>query len=367
MEDYYKILGVRKEASEDEIKKAFRRLAHKYHPDKAGGDEEKFKKINEAYQVLSNKDKRAQYDRFGRVFDAGGGNYGGDGFSGGGFGGFPGFNWDVNFGDDSFDLGDVFESFFGQFRGGVRRQTYTYGSDVELREEITLEEAFSGMKKKVSFMTKVSCGECGGLGYDKAKGFVTCTTCQGRGEIREQKKTFFGNFAQVRACPVCFGRGEVPRKPCTICGGTGRISGRREVTVSVSPGIEDGQIIKITGAGEAGERGGKSGDLYILVKVKPHPDFLRQKNDLYTTLEVRLADAFLGREIKIKDISGEHFKVKIPAGFDFKDKLRVPGRGMPIFGAPSRRGDLYVSFTLRTPKNLSYKAKKILEELDGEL
>lgn len=361
MDDYYKILGVSKGADETEIKKAYRRLAHKYHPDKPGGDESKFKKINEAYQVLSNREKRAEYDRFGRVFD--GGTHYETPFGGG----FPGFNWDFNFNEDLFDFGDMFQEFFGQFRGGTRRQTYTAGSDIELKEEIALEDAFHGAKKKISFSTNLPCGECGGLGYDKAKGLKTCSVCQGRGEIKEQKKTFFGNFAQIKVCPTCFGRGEVPNKPCGVCLGMGRIAGRREATITISPGVEDGQLVKLPGAGEAGERGGKSGDLYVVIGVKPHAVFSRVKSDLFMTVEIRFTDALLGRVIKLKDINGEHFTVAVPAGFDFNEKLRVPERGMPVFGMPQKRGDLYVSFKMKTPKRLSPKAKKLLEDLDGEL
>jgi len=366
MEDYYKILGVTRGASEAEIKKAYRRLAHKYHPDKPGGDESKFKKINEAYQVLSNKEKRAQYDRFGRVFSAeeSGSAYGSGGES---FGGFPGFNWDFDFNEDLFDLGDVFQEVFGRVWGSPRRQTYTAGSDIELKEEITLEEAFHGTKKKIIFSTNLPCKDCGGLGYDKTKGLKTCSTCQGRGEIREQKKTFFGNFAQIKVCPACFGRGEAPNKPCSLCRGTGRVAGEREVVVNVSPGVEDGQLVKISEAGEAGERGGKSGDLYVVIGIKPHPVFSRVKSDLFMTVEVRLTDALLGRAIKLKDISGEYFTVAVPAGFDFNEKLRVPERGMPVFGTPQKRGDLYISFKLKTPKRLSPRAKRLLEDLDGEL
>ncbi len=360
-DDYYKILGVTKEASEEEIKKAYRRLAHKYHPDKPGGDGERFKKINEAYQVLSNKEKRSQYDRFGGVFPGGGEGYETP------FGGFPGFNWNFDFGDETFDWGDVFDNFFSQFKGGVRRQTYTAGSDVEVRQEITLEEAFRGLRKKINFRTNLACEECGGLGYDKAKGLVSCSVCQGRGEIKEQKKTFFGNFAQIKTCPACFGRGEVPNSSCPVCSGVGRISGLREVSINVNAGVEDGQLIKVPGAGEDGERGGKAGDLYVVVNVKSHPVFSRQKNDLYLTVETRLTDAMLGKEIKLKDVGGEHFAVRVPPEFDFKEKLRVPERGMPVFGMSGKRGDLYVSFSLKTPKKISSKAKRLLEDLDGEL
>ncbi len=363
MTDYYKTLGVTKSASEDEIKKAYRKLAHKYHPDKPEGNEQKFKEINEAYQILSNKEKRAQYDRFGRVFSVGGGPaYGGDGF---GFEGFPGgFNW--RFDEDMFDLGDMLENLFVHF-GGPRRQTYTQGADIEFSVQVSLEEAFSGTKSKAKFKTMIACDSCKGLGYDESAGFSGCSLCQGRGEIKEEKKTFFGHFAQVKTCPDCRGRGEAPNRVCRDCKGLGRVVGEKEVDIGINPGVEDGQIIKVKGAGEAGERESSGGDLYVTVKIKPHPVFERIKNDLYMTKEVRVTDALLGRKIKIKDINGENFNVSIPSDFNFKDKLRVPGRGMPIFGFSSSRGDLYISFTLKTPKKLSEKAKKLLGELEEEL
>jgi len=367
MEDYYKTLGVSHDASEGEIKKAYRTLAHKYHPDKSGGDEKKFKEVNEAYQVLSDREKKAQYDRFGRVSEGipgGGAPYGPGDFGFGGPGG--GFNWNVDFGEDMVDLGDILESVFGQF-GGRRRQTYTHGSDIEITQEITLEEAFHGMGRTINFKTYVSCTTCEGLGYDKSKGLVTCQVCQGRGEIKEQKRSFFGNFAQVKACPTCTGRGQVPELPCKTCKGAGRISGMKDITVDISPGVESGQIIKMKGAGEAGEKGGSSGDLYLIIRIKPHTIFSRSKNNLFITQEAHFTDALLGRKIKVKDINGEKFEVSIPQDFDVKEKLRILGRGMPVFGSASTRGDLYISFTLKTPKKISAKAKKLLEELEKEL
>jgi molecular chaperone DnaJ len=357
MTDYYQILGVSKTASEEEIKKAYRKLAHKFHPDKPGGDEQRFKEINEAYQVLSNKEKRAQYDRFGRVWS-----------DGGAAGQWPpgGMNWgDVNF-DDVFDLGDVLENLFVHF-GGPKRRTYTQGSDIEVINQISLEEAFQGIKSKIKFKTMVSCEVCNGLGYEKGAGHSSCSLCQGRGEIREEKRTFFGHFAQVKICPDCRGRGEVPNKVCKDCKGLGRVAGEREVEIDISPGVEDGQIIKVKGAGEAGEREGGSGDLYVTVKILPHPVFARDKNDLYITKEVKFTDALLGKKIKIKDINGETFEVSVPGEFNFKDKLRVPGRGMPIFGFGATRGDLYITFALKTPKKLSKKAQDLLRDLEGEL
>lgn len=361
MRDYYKILGVNREASEEEIKKAYRRLAHKYHPDKPGGDEKKFKEINEAYQVLSNKEKRSQYDRYGQVF-SGGGPTSGAGFPGWDFGAG---GWDFDFGGGDFgSFSDIFESIFEQF-GGQRRQTYARGSDVEVVQEITLEEAFRGTKRKIRFVTAVSCAKCGGLGYYKEKGFTSCGTCRGKGDVREQRRTFFGNFTQVKTCPTCNGRGEIPNELCKVCGGRGRVTGAREADITIAPGVEDGQVIKVAGLGEAGERGAQAGDLYLIVKIKKHPVFERRGADLFMTKEIKITDAFLRKEIKVKDIGGDEFKVKIPVGHLFSRKLKASNRGMPRFGSNSR-GDLYIQLDLKIPETLSAKEKKLLEELDKE-
>ncbi|MFH1193173.1 MAG: DnaJ C-terminal domain-containing protein [Candidatus Jorgensenbacteria bacterium] len=363
--DYYQILGVSRDASDEEVKKAYRRLAHQHHPDKTGGSDAKFKELNEAYQVLGNREKRAQYDRFGTVFSAGGGPSAGQGFEG--FGGFnpEGFGWNVN-GEDLGNFADIFENIFEHFGGAPRRQTYTRGADVELLQELTLEEAFRGVRRHVRFSAHVPCQTCGGVGYDKAKGLSACSTCKGRGEIREQRRTFFGNFAQVKECPACRGRGEVPVASCTACKGSGRTSGTREVELSIAPGVDDGQVIKVSGMGEAGEYGTGSGDLYAVVRVKPHAAFRRKKNELFTQKSVGISDLLLGKKIELTDISGERFSVAIPAGWNLREELRVSGRGMPRFGS-SGRGDLYVTLDVKLPKHLSAKAKKLLEELEGEL
>ncbi|MDO8556919.1 MAG: molecular chaperone DnaJ [Candidatus Jorgensenbacteria bacterium] len=370
MKDFYTILGVSRDASEEDIKKAYRKLAHQYHPDKAGGNEAKFKEINEAYQVLSNKEKRMQYDRYGRVSDNAQGGAGWSGAEGFGFGGNQeGFRWNVN-PEDLGDFGDIFETIFGGGFGGRQRSTYTRGSDIETVQEISLEDAFSGTKREMRYRTYMSCGTCKGLGYEKNDGLKECAMCRGKGEIREERKTFFGNFSQVKTCPECHGRGEVPKKPCATCKGLGRVTGTREFTVEIAPGVEDGQIIKVSGMGEAGEYGNAAGDLYVTVRITKHPTFERKKADLFTTKDIRITDMLLGKAIKMKDIGGEAFMLEVPLGFNVRERLKVSGRGMPklgMFGGHGSRGDLYVTFNVKTPSSLSAKAKKLLEELDGEL
>lgn len=365
MKDYYKILGVSPDASDDEIKKAYRKLAHKYHPDKPGGDEQKFKEINEAYQVLSNKEKRAQYDKFGKVFDEGvGSNWAGySDFDFSNFG-FQDFSWQ----NDFTDFSDIFETIFDQFGGEGRKKKTAYkkGADIELIQEISLEEAFFGFKKKIFYSTKVTCKKCNGLGYDKEKGFEICNVCQGKGEIREQKRTFFGNFVQIKTCSYCKGEGKVPKKICEYCKGTGRVNGEREVDLEIAPGVEDGQIIKISGMGEAGEKGAQSGDLYVIIKIKNHPIFIRKKHDLYLEKEVKITDILLEKEFEIINLDKEKIKVKIPSNFDFNESIiKISKKGMPKLGGFSR-GDLIIKLKIKKPKYLSSKAKKLLEELDKE-
>ena len=243
--DYYKILGINKSASDEEIKKAYRKLAHQHHPDKTGGDDKKFKEINEAYQILSNGEKRAQYDRFGRVFSGQPG--GGFDFSGGpGFGGFS-----FDFGGEGFDssnLGDFFDAFFEGLGVKQKRRTYRRGSDMKIAVELTLEEEFRGGKRNIGIESLVYCEKCGGKGHDPKAGFVKCASCDGRGEIRETRDTFFGNFSQVRACEKCRGTGQTPNKICRSCDGGGRARGARNIEINIFPGIDNGQIIKSSAA-----------------------------------------------------------------------------------------------------------------------
>ncbi|HVN26748.1 MAG TPA: molecular chaperone DnaJ [Candidatus Paceibacterota bacterium] len=365
MKDYYTILGIARTATEDEIKKAYRKLAHQYHPDKAGGDAGKFKEINEAYQVLSDKKKRANYDRFGTAEPMSGG------FPGGAqWGGFPegfGFGFDPQNMGEMGDLGDIFDSFMEGLGVRPRRRTYEKGSDLEIQEQVTLEEAFRGISKSVRLRTFVQCAKCSGKGAEPGSAFEQCSTCAGQGEIREQRRTFFGSFSQVKVCEKCHGSGEVPKKPCSVCKGAGRTESDRDVTVQILPGIEDGQLIKIQGMGEAGERGAAAGDLYVRVRVRAHATFERHASDLLVHANVPVIELLLGKKIEVPTISGGRIAVEIPAGFNMKDNLRVPGEGMPHIGSRNgSRGDLLVSFIIKAPKKPGAKAKKLLEDLEKE-
>jgi molecular chaperone DnaJ len=372
MKDYYSILGVAKTASEEEVKKAYRTLAHQHHPDKAGGNEAKFKEINEAYQVLSDKNKRAQYDRFGTA-DPMGGFGGGNPGAGGGFGGaqwgagFPGGGFDPSQFGDMGDLGDIFETFFGGGMGGgaSRRKTYESGSDLEMHEQVTLEEAFSGTVKAVRLKTFVQCAKCGGKGAEPGSGFEKCSTCGGQGQVREQRRTMFGNFSQVKACAKCHGTGEVPKKACGACRGAGRVMADREVKIDIMAGIDDNQLIKVKGMGEAGERGTAAGDLYVRVRVRPSAVFARHGADLVVAKELKLVDVLLGKLVAVPVVSGGTITVEIPAGFNLKDSLRVAGHGMPHIGSRAR-GDLLVNFVIKAPKKPGAKAKELLEKLEKE-
>ncbi len=361
-DDYYKILGVSRGASADEIKKAYHKLAHKYHPDK-GGDEKRFKEVNEAYQVLSNTEKRKQYDAFGSAAFNQGGFGGANGFGGFGSQGFGqgGFNMNFN-GEDMGDIKDIFDIFFdGMGGGGRRRKTYKRGGDLELIAEITLEEAKAGKIIETSFDTFLRCETCKGVGHEAEAGFDTCSHCAGRGEVKEDRFTFFGNFSQVVPCKKCLGQGQIPKKTCGTCKGSGRIKGSKKVKFEIRPGIEDGQIIKLVGMGEAGEHAQEPGDLYVRVKVKPHSVFTRRANDVYTTVSVSMVDVLLSRKKTIKGLGGATLTYAIPADFDLRDEIRIKGEGM------TRSGDLVIQLDARSPKHLSSKAKKLIEELEKEI
>jgi molecular chaperone DnaJ len=342
--DYYEVLGIKKSATDAEIKRAYRTMAVKHHPDKNPGDtesEDKFKECAEAYAVLSDPQKRAAYDRFGHAAAGAGGQ---------GFGFDPGFS---NIEDifDMFGFGDM----FGQ-RGG-RRTTVQRGSDLRYDLEITLEEAAAGKDEKLRIPRLEKCDECSGTGAEKGSHPETCTSCGGRGQTRYQQ----GFFSVMRTCPNCGGKGTIIKTPCKKCHGEGRIEKEKTLEIKIPAGVEMGSRLRVTGEGEAGAGGGPSGDLFVVIHVAEHPEFERQGANLYSAVPVTFAQAALGAEVKVKTLFGEE-DLKIPAGTQTGTVFRIKGEGMPHLGARGK-GDLFVAVTLVTPKTLTKEQRKLLEQL----
>ena len=353
--DYYKTLGVEKSASKDDIKKAFYKLAHKYHPDKKGGDEKKFKEVSEAYQVLSDDKKRSQYDTRGRVFE--GGADGGGGF--GGFEGFGGFDPRDFQGFDFGNLGDIFGEFFSGQGGGSRSRR---GRDISIEITIPFAESIFGGERKILITKNVTCASCNGIGAKPGTKQKKCAACNGQGKLHETKRSFMGVFTSVRECDACGGAGTVPEEKCSSCHGHGVYKKQEEVVVRIPVGIENGQMIRLAGAGEAMAHGA-SGDLYIKVSVMPDAVFSREGNNLTMKLPIRLSEALLGSEHSIKTPDGI-ITVKIPEGVSIGEILRVRGKGVPI--TPGKRGDLLIKLEIKLPGKLSRKARDIALELKNE-
>ncbi len=344
--DYYNILGIEKKATKTEIKKAFHKLAHKYHPDKKGGDEKKFKEASEAYAVLSDDKKRTEYDTYGQSFGGNGGPQGGfGGFSQGQQGGFD------------FDLGDIFGDIFGG-RGGQKKR----GSDISIDIQVSFNEAVFGVDRKVLLTKNSFCSSCKGTGAKIGSDMETCSACNGNGKVRETKQSFFGSFSSVKNCEKCHGKGKIPKEKCKDCDGIGVVRKQEEINIKIPAGINDGEMIRLTGAGEAVE-GGVAGDLYIKVRVTPHRNFKKEGSDLKMDLAVKLSDALLGSEYVVETLDGK-IKVKIPKGVSHGEMLRVRDKGVPI--TESRRGDLFIKIKITLPNKLSKKAKKLVEELKEE-
>ena len=359
MKNYYDILGVPKTATEEEIKTAFRKLAHKYHPDKKGGDEKKFKEASEAYAVLSDKKKRAEYDAYGRTF-AGGGPGAGGGAGPGGFD-FSNFNFGQGFegfsmNGQEFDLGDIFGEFFG---GGTRQRR---GRDISIDIELPFKESIFGTERRVLIAKTAVCDTCSGTGAAKGTKMVSCTSCNGKGELRESRNTFFGSFTSTRVCPRCRGRGEMPETPCKTCRGEGVLKREEEIRVNVPAGVSDGEMIRMPRMGEA-VAGGTAGDLYVKLHIRPDKQFAREGNNLLTSLPIKLTDALLGGEYRIRTFDGEEM-LTVPAGVNHGEVLRVRGKGVP-HGRGSR-GDLLVRIDVEFPKKLSGTARELIEKLRGE-
>ena len=373
MKDYYKILGVKRDASEEEIKRAYYKLAHKYHPDK-GGDEKKFKEINEAYQVLSDKRKRAQYDQFGNTFEYGGNPEAGSyGF------GQPGNNgrWSFHFGngfnnrnfgfDKADDLGKIFESFFGgdtveeeEEEEDVRR-----GEDIKINLEINLEDTLHPFEKKIYLNKYVVCPRCHGTGAEPGTKLKKCPTCGGTGKVQGIKRTIFGSFITYTTCPVCHGEGYVPERPCSVCHGEGRIKQNTEINLKIPAGVDSNQILKFKGLGNAGRHQGEAGDLYVRILIKPNSTFKREGDDLIYTASMSFSQAVLGGEIDIPTLEGSTLSLRIPKGTPSGKVFRISKKGIPHFGRVGR-GDLYVKLNIKIPTKLSKEQRDILEKLKQE-
>lgn len=362
--DYYEELGVSKTATQDEIKKAYRKLAHKHHPDKGGSDAEKFKAVNEAYQVLSNEEKRGQYDQYGQTFEdaqRNGGGFGGQGGNPFGAGGFD-FSGFANGGGVDFDLGDIFGDIFGSQRSRQARRER--GIDLEMPLTINFEEAVFGVEKSITLEKKDACRTCEGSGAKPGTKVVTCSVCHGQGQIRTTRQTVFGNVASSTTCDNCDGSGQVPEDPCDTCHGRGILRQEKTIGVKIPAGIDDGQRIAIRGEGELGYRGSKPGDLYLSIRVKPHKEFKRQGYDLYKDLPVSFTQATLGTKIKLETLDGE-IELKIPSGTQPGKVLRVSGKGVPQINS-SRRGDLFITARVVIPNKLSKQETGLIKKL-GEL
>lgn len=351
--DYYKTLGVEKEAAKEEIKRAYKKLAMKYHPDRAPEDkkkeyEEKFKEINEAVSVLGDEKKRQQYDQFGSSSFRGGGQQGFDysdvmsQFRSGAFG----------------DFDDIFDQLFG---GSRRSSRSSRGGDLLYETEITLEEAAKGAEKEIQLNKLVNCSECNGKGALK---FENCQHCHGSGYVKRTQRTAFGIFQQSGPCPYCHGKGELPQDSCRECGGEGLIRKRKEISINIPAGVEDGMRLRVTGEGEVGSNGGPSGDLYVEISVKEHPVFIREENDLHITVPISFTQAVLGDEIEVPTIDGKA-KLRIPAGTQSETVFRMRDKGLPFVNHISS-GDQMVKVKIEVPKKLSKKQVELIKQLNED-
>jgi len=352
--DYYEILGVDRKASKDELKKAFHKLAHKYHPDKKEGDEAKFKEVNEAYQVLSDDAKRSQYDTYGSA---------GPGPQGGGFGGFGGQGFGAQ-GFDGVDLGDIFNDFFGGggFSGGGQR--VERGNDIQVDIEISFEESIFGVTRNITLGKTSSCDTCHGSGAKPGTTMKKCATCNGKGKTIETRRSFLGPIQTSVVCGTCSGKGEIPEEKCKTCSGKGVYKKQEAIEVPVPKGIQNGEMLRMSGKGEAVAHG-IAGDLYVRIHVKPHALYRREGSNLVMNLDVKLSDALLGASYQIKTLDGKMVDIKIPEGVKFGDVLRLKEKGVPAT-ARNRAGDILIHINIKTPAKLSSKAKKLIEELKSE-
>jgi molecular chaperone DnaJ len=348
-QDYYAILGVARDASADDLKKAYRKLAMQFHPDRNPGDkkaEARFKEINEAYDVLKDDQKRAAYDRFGHAaFEQGGGA------------GAGGFDFGQGVG-----LGDIFDHMFGDFMGGGRGRSPRQGGDIRAGIEIDLADAFAGTKSQLRVPTRVACEACAGTGSEsKDRGNETCATCAGAGKVRAQQ----GFFLIERTCPTCGGQGRVVRNPCRICHGAGTVQRERTLQVQVPAGVEDGTRIRLAGEGEAGGPGAPPGDLYVHVSIRPHPIFQRDGANVFCRVPLRMTQAALGADVEVPAIDGSKTRVKIPPGTQAGDQFRLRGKGFSVLRSAAR-GDMFIQVAVETPQHLTHRQRELLEEFEAE-
>jgi molecular chaperone DnaJ len=363
--NFYDILGVSKSSSEDEIKRAYRKLAHQYHPDKGSGNEQKFKEVNEAYQVLGNADKRHQYDTYGTTFDQAqrnGQGYGG-GFNPAGGNPFGDFGFGNQGAGVEFDIGDIFGDIFGGRQ--ERESRRNRGIDLEMGLKLTFEESVFGVEKTITLEKQDTCKTCGGNGAAPGTKVVTCPKCHGQGQIRTQRRTIFGNIASSTTCDRCEGTGKIPEVPCKTCGGSGTLRQEKTISVKIPAGIGNGQRIRIAGEGEAGYRGSSPGDLYLVMQVQSHKTFERDGFTLNTELPISFTQAALGTKIIFKTLDGS-IELKIPSGTQSGTVLKVKDKGVPYLNQPGKRGDLLVTVRVVIPNKLSKKEKDLLKQLAQE-
>ena len=352
--DYYAILGVDKKASKDEIKKAFHKLAHKYHPDKNGGDDKKFKEVNQAYQVLSDEGKRAQYDQFGEA----GPSMGGQGSYGSGFSDFD-FSQFTQGGEGfGFDMGDIFGDLFG---GGGRRGKNRRGADLQTTISLDFKEAIFGVDKEIRITKPSTCTTCKGNGAKPGTELHTCTQCNGSGSVKNIQRTILGSIATTQICSKCEGTGKIPKEACQTCKGKGVVTEARTIKVSVPAGIQNGETLRLQDMGEA-IKSGKSGDLYVRVSVTPHKSIARMNNDLVSTLSIKLTDALLGAEYAVETLDGS-MPITIPAGTKIGDTVVLKNHGVPV---GNKRGNFIIKLNISLPEKLSKHAREVIEELKKE-